>query len=68
VSFSLGGMEVLKEVVPEVSRVAVVLDLEQPPHVALWRAIEATAPSFGVRLTPADVQGPAEACDRSSRA
>ncbi len=30
------------------------------PHVALWRAIEATAPSFGVRLTPADVQGPAE--------
>jgi putative tryptophan/tyrosine transport system substrate-binding protein len=60
--FSLGGkmLEVLKEVVPQVSRVAVVLDLEQPPHVALWRAIEATAPSFGVRLTPADVQGPAE--------
>ena len=53
--FSLGGkmLEVLKEVVPQVSRVAVVLDLEQPPHVALWRAIEATAPSFGVRLTPA---------------
>jgi ABC-type uncharacterized transport system substrate-binding protein len=60
--FSMGGkiLEVLKEVVPQVSRVAVVLDLEQPPHVALWRAIEATAQSFGVRLTPADVQGPAE--------
>jgi putative ABC transport system substrate-binding protein len=60
--FSMGGklLEVLKEMVPQISRVAVVLDLEQPPHVALWRAIEATAPSFGVRLTPADVQGPAE--------
>jgi putative ABC transport system substrate-binding protein len=60
--FSMGGkiLEVLKEVVPQLSRVAVVLDLEQPPHVALWRAIEATAQSFGVRLTPADVQGPAE--------
>ena len=50
----------LKEVAPQVGRVAVVLDLEQPPHVALWRAIEATAQSFGVRLTPADVQGRAD--------
>jgi putative tryptophan/tyrosine transport system substrate-binding protein len=60
--FSMGGkmLEVLKEVAPQVSRVAVILNLDQPPHVALWRAIEATAPSFGVRLTPADVQGPAE--------
>jgi putative ABC transport system substrate-binding protein len=60
--FSMGGkiLEVLKEVVPQVSRVAVLLNLEQPPHVALWRAIEATAPSLGVRLTPADVQGPAD--------
>jgi putative ABC transport system substrate-binding protein len=58
--FSMGGkiLEVLKEVAPQVSRVAVILNLEQPPHVAMWRSIEATAPSFGVRLTPADVQGP----------
>jgi putative tryptophan/tyrosine transport system substrate-binding protein len=54
--FSMGGkiLEVLKEVAPQVSRVAVILNLEQPPHVAMWRSIEATAPSFGVRLTPAD--------------
>src|ERR1700676_2747681 len=60
--FSMGGkiLEVLKEVVAQVSRVAVLLNLDQPPHVALWLAIEARAPSFGVRLTPADVQGPAE--------
>ena len=58
--FSMGGkiLEVLKEVAPQVNRVAVILNLEQPPHVAMWRSIEATAPSFGVRLTPADVQGP----------
>jgi putative ABC transport system substrate-binding protein len=55
--FSMGGktLEVLKEVAPQVSRVAVMLNLLQPPHVAMWRSIEATAPSFGVRLTPADV-------------
>jgi putative tryptophan/tyrosine transport system substrate-binding protein len=60
--FTMGGkiLEVLKEVAPQVNRVAVILNLEQPPHVAMWRSIEATAPSFGVRLTPADVQGPAE--------
>ena len=60
--FSMGGkiLEVLKEMAPQVNRVAVILNLEQPPHVAMWRSIEATAPSFGVRLTPADVQGPAE--------
>ena len=54
--FSMGGktLEVLKEVAPHVSRVAVLLNLEQPPHVAMWRSIEAIAPSFGVRLTPAD--------------
>ena len=60
--FSMGGkmLEVLKEVVPQVSRVAVILNLEQPPHVAMWRAIEAMAQSFGVSLTATDVQDPAE--------
>jgi len=60
--FSMGGkiLEVLKEAAPRVNRVAVILNLEQPPHVAMWRSIEATAPSFGVRLVPVDMQGPAE--------
>jgi len=60
--FSMGGklLEVLKEVAPQVSRVAVILNLDQPPHVAMWRAIEGTAPSFKVRLTAADVQGSVE--------
>jgi putative ABC transport system substrate-binding protein len=60
--FSMGGkmLEVLKEVAPQVSRVAVILNLEQPAHVAMWRAIEAMAASFGVRLTATDVQNSAE--------
>jgi len=60
--FSVGGklLEVLKEVAPQVSRVAVVLNLDQPPHVAMWRAIEAIAPSVAVRPTTADIQGPAD--------
>jgi putative ABC transport system substrate-binding protein len=60
--FSLGGkiLEVLKEVAPQMSRVAVMLNLLQPPNIAMWRSIEATAPSFGVRPTPADVPSPDE--------
>jgi putative ABC transport system substrate-binding protein len=60
--FSMGGktLEVLKEVAPQVSRVAVILNLAQPPHVAMWGSIAAIAPSFGVRLTPADSPGPEE--------
>jgi putative ABC transport system substrate-binding protein len=60
--FSMGGkmLEVLKEVAPRIGRVAVVLNLDQPPHVAMWRAIEATAPSLRVRPTATDLQGPAE--------
>ena len=60
--FSMGGkmLEVLKEVAPQVSRVAVLLNLEQPPHIAMWRAVEAMAQSSGVSLTATDVQDPAE--------
>jgi putative ABC transport system substrate-binding protein len=61
--FSMGGkmLEVLREVAPQVSRVAVILNLDQPPQVAMWYALEATAaPSLGVRVTAADVQGAAE--------
>jgi len=60
--FSLGGkmLEVLKEVAPHVSRVAVILNIEQPTHVAMWRTIQAMAASFGVRVAATDVQKAAE--------
>ena len=53
-------LEVLKEVAPKISRVAVILNFDQPAHVAMWRAIEAIATSVGVRLTATDVQDPTE--------
>jgi putative ABC transport system substrate-binding protein len=56
--FSLGGkmLELLKEVSPKVSHVTVILNPDQPPHVAMWRAIEALAPSLGVRSAAASVR------------
>jgi putative ABC transport system substrate-binding protein len=61
--FSLGGkmLQVLREVAPQVSRVAVILDLDQPPAVAIWYALEAmAAPSFGVRVTAVDMHSEIE--------
>ena len=60
--FSLGGktLEVLKEMVPELNRVAVLLNIEQPPHVAMWSTIRATAASIGVPVTAMDIQDPSE--------
>ena len=55
--FSIGGkwLQVIKECVPGVSRVAVVFDPENPSWTAYVRAVEAVARSFGVLLTPASV-------------
>jgi len=60
--FSLGGkmLEVLKEVAPQVSRVAIILNIEQPTHVAMWHTIQAMAASFGVHVVATDVQKAAE--------
>lgn len=60
--FPLGGklMETLKAVAPAVHHVAVLMNPDQRPHVEMWRAIEAAAPSFSVRLTASHVRGPAD--------
>src|SRR6516225_3876027 len=46
--FSIHGklLEMLKEVAPDVTRVAVLLSPEQIPQAGMWRAIEALAPTF----------------------
>jgi putative tryptophan/tyrosine transport system substrate-binding protein len=60
--FSMGGkwLQLLRECVPGVSAVAVVFD----PNISGWasylRSIEAAAPTFGIRLTPALVRDAAE--------
>src|SRR5215813_14396513 len=46
-------LEVLKEVAPHVTRVAVVLNPDQIPQAGMLRAIEAAAPSFRVQVTAA---------------
>jgi len=60
--FSMFGklLEVLKEVAPQVTRVAVILNPDQTPQAGMWRAIEAAAPSAGVQLTAAAARDAAE--------
>ena len=63
---SIGGkwLQLLKECAPSVNRIAVVFDPASPAWGALLRTIEAAAPSFGVRLTPAGVRDAPEITQR----
>jgi putative ABC transport system substrate-binding protein len=60
--FVMGGkwLELLKEIAPAISRVAVILMPEHVTNAGLFRAIEASAPSLGVQLTRAAVREAAE--------
>ena len=60
--FSFGGkwLQVLRECAPRVSAVAVVFDPNLPTWAPYLRSIEAAAPTFGVRLTPASVRDAAD--------
>jgi putative ABC transport system substrate-binding protein len=56
--FSLFGklVEVLKEIAPQVTRVAVLLHPEQVPQTRMLQAVEAAAKSIGVQVTAAGVR------------
>jgi putative tryptophan/tyrosine transport system substrate-binding protein len=60
--FSMFGksLEVLKDVAPNATRVAVILNPEQAPQLGMWHAIEAAAPSFKVQLTVVDARDAAD--------
>jgi putative ABC transport system substrate-binding protein len=60
--FSLGGkwLEILKEIAPQVVRVAIVFNPDTIPYPAYVRSIEAAASSFSVQPVPTPVRGPAE--------
>lgn len=60
--FAMGGkwLELLKEVAPAISRVAVILMPEHITNAGLFRTIGAAAPSLGVQLTRAAVREAAE--------
>jgi putative tryptophan/tyrosine transport system substrate-binding protein len=53
-------LELLKEIAPSITRVAVIMAPEHVTNAALLRSIEAVAPSFGVHLTPARVRDAGE--------
>jgi len=53
-------LEVLKQVAPSVTRVAVVRDPAITAGIGLWGAIQSAAPSFGVELRPVDVRDAGE--------
>jgi ABC-type uncharacterized transport system substrate-binding protein len=48
-------LEVLKELVPQVKRAAVIYNPAQSPQVGMWQAIEATAPSLSVQVNSISV-------------
>ena len=49
-------LELLKELVPRLTRVAVLRDPSRAPGIGQFAAIQAVAPSLGVELTPLDVR------------
>jgi putative ABC transport system substrate-binding protein len=53
-------LELLKEIVPTVTRVAVLRDPSLSSGIGQLAAIQAVAPSFGVELTPLDVRDAGE--------
>lgn len=60
--FGLGAksLELLKQLAPSITRVAVLRDPASTGGVGQFGAIQAVAPSFKVELTPVDVRTPAE--------
>ena len=60
--FGLSGkwLELLKEFAPGVTRVAVIRDASVSAGIGQFAAIQSVAPSFGVELTPVDVNEAAE--------
>jgi putative ABC transport system substrate-binding protein len=49
-------LELLKEIVPSVTRVAVLRDPAITAGIGQWGAIQSVSPSFGVELRPIDVR------------
>jgi putative tryptophan/tyrosine transport system substrate-binding protein len=58
----IGGrwLEVLKETVPHITRVMMIMHPETPIQQAFWRSLEEAAPRFGVEATSGDVHDAAE--------
>jgi putative tryptophan/tyrosine transport system substrate-binding protein len=53
-------LELLKEIVPGMTRVAVLWNAANPANAAVWQETQATARALGLLLHSQDVQGPPE--------
>ena len=53
-------LELLKQITPSVTRVAVIRDATITAGIGLWGAIQSVSPSFGVELRPIDVHDAGE--------
>jgi len=53
-------LELLKEIAPRVTRVAIIRDPTITTGIGLWGAIQALAPSVGMESVPVNVRNPAE--------
>ena len=60
--YGLGGkwLELLREIAPRVTRVAIFRDPTITTGMGLWGAIQALAPSVGMESVPVNVRNPAE--------
>ena len=56
--YGMGGkwLELLKEIAPSVTRVAVLRDTTNPTGIAMFGVIQAIAPTFRVELTPVNIR------------
>ena len=61
-SYDIGGkwLELLKEIAPRVTRVAVIRDSSITAGVGQWSAVQTAAPSFGVEASPINLRDAAE--------
>jgi len=61
-SYDIGGkwLELLKEIAPRVTRVAVIRDSNITAGVGQWSAVQTAAPSFGVEASPINLRDAAE--------
>ena len=51
-------LEIFKQVVPKLSRVAVLLNPDNPFTMIAWRGAQSAAEALGVKLQPVEVRGP----------
>jgi putative ABC transport system substrate-binding protein len=64
-SLSAKWLELLKQIAPSVSRVAVIRNPENPVGVALFSAIQATAQPLGIEVSPIDSRRDAGEIERA---